>query len=431
MADRRDFSHIDLRLDQRNPRHDAVKTQREAIAALLSDSTDREKIVALAKHLTKNGPSPIDSIAVVEEEGHNVVVEGNRRTAALKLLHNPDLAQDASLAKRFRQIAAAADELPATLNGVVFPSREDVREWQILRHGGEARGAGVVNWNAEATQRFHRRPGTQSARALVVLDAIDVAYASDKGLTDLTDRVKKTRLTTFGRLISDPYVRESLGIELTEGSLTRHYPIDALKKAFKRVLTDLDTTLSVSALKTKEQRREYVGSIRSELPEEGDYGATAEPFGAEAPPKKKRTKVKTKVSAKLFDGLTLANAPDRIQDLITETRKLELAAHPNAVALLMRSVVELMVGEAIDKQKWPRSQYLKDRIAECLKRIDPSGKDNRFQAVRTGLADANHIMSARTLNAWVHNIHFNPTPKDLEGIAKNWTPFMQALDGYV
>ena len=77
---------------------------------------------------------------------------------------------------------------------MVFPTRDDVREWQILRHGGEARGAGVVNWNAEATQRFHRRPGTQSARALVVLDAIDAAYSSDTAMTDLTDRVKRSKL---------------------------------------------------------------------------------------------------------------------------------------------------------------------------------------------------------------------------------------------
>ena len=202
-----------------------MRTQREAIAALLSDSTDRDKIVTLAKHMAKNGPSPIDSIAVVEEDGHNVVIEGNRRTAAMKLLHNPDLAQDASLAKRFRQIAAAADELPTTLGAAMFPSRDDVREWQILRHGGEAKGAGVVNWNAEATQRFHRRPGTQSARALVVLDALDAAYPSDKALTDLTDRVKKAKLTTFGRLVRDPYVREAFGIDLVEGALTRHYQL--------------------------------------------------------------------------------------------------------------------------------------------------------------------------------------------------------------
>ncbi len=431
MADRRDFSYIDLRLDQKNPRHDPVMTQREAIVALLADSTDRDKIVTLAKHMTQNGPSPIDSIAVVEEEGHNIVIEGNRRTAALKLLHNPDLSQDATLAKRFRQMAAAADALPTTLQAVVFPSREDVREWQVLRHGGEAKGAGVVNWNAEATQRFHRRPGTQSSRSLVVLDAIDSAFSSDKAMTDLTDRVKKTKLTTFGRLVSDPYVREALGIDLAEGALTRHYPIDELKRAFKKVLSDLDTTLSVSALKTKEQRREYVGNIRSELPEEKDYSATAEPFGQEATPETRRSKTKKPVPAKLFDGFVPANAPDRILDLVTETRKLDLAAHPNAAALLIRVIVELMVDEAVQKQQWRKSQYLRDRIEECLKHLDPKDKDNRFQAVRVGLADQNHIMSARTLNAWVHNVHFNPPPKDLEMLAKNWTPFIQALDAYV
>ena len=431
MADRRDIEHVDLRLDQKNPRHDPVKTQREAIAALLADSTDREKIITLARHMGKYGPSPVDSILVVEENGHNVVIEGNRRTAALKLLHNPDLAQEPSLAKRFRQIAAGADELPRYLSAVTLPSRDDAREWQMLRHGGEQKGAGVVNWGAEATQRLQRTPGTHSARALLVLDAIGAAYSDDQGLLDTIDRVKRTKLTTFGRLVSDPHVRDSTGIGLAEGDLSRHYPVDILKPAFTKILTDLDATLSVSALKTKEQRREYVESIHSKLPDAKNYSASSEPFESKPTPRKKKKSTKAKPPPKLFDGLSLVKAPDRIQDLITETRKLDPKSYPNATALLMRAVVELLVGEAIQAQSWPTHRFLKDRIAECLKRIDPSDKDARYQAVRAGLADTNHVMSATTLNAWVHNVHFNPPSTDLHTIAKNWTPFVQALDAFV
>ena len=72
MADRLDVDIVDLRLDRRNPRHDPVKTQRDTIAALLADKSDREKITNLARHMAKNGPSPIDSVIVVVERGNNV-----------------------------------------------------------------------------------------------------------------------------------------------------------------------------------------------------------------------------------------------------------------------------------------------------------------------------------------------------------------------
>lgn len=261
-----------------------------------------------------------------------------------------------------------------------------------------------------------------------MLDAVGAAYSDDDNLLDRIERVKRTKLTTFGRLVSDPHVRDSIGIELTEGDLSRHYPVDALKPAFDRILTDLDSTLSVSALKTKEQRREYVAKIRSALPDAKHYSASPDPFESKRTPGRKKGRTTPKPQPKLFDGLTLTKAPDRVQDVITEIRKLDPKSHPNAVALLMRAVVELMVGEAIDANTWPSARFLKDRIAECLKRIDPRGKDGRFQAVRAGLADPSHVMSATTLNAWVHNVHFNPSPTDLAVIAKNWTPFIQALD---
>ena len=135
-TDRRDIDHVDLRLDQRNPRHEPVRSQREAIAALLANPPDREKVITLAKHIGSHGPSPIDSIIVAEEGGVFVVVEGNRRTAAVKLLHKLELAQDASLTKRFRQIAAAVDVLPASLNAVVM-SRDEVAEPGAQPSGSE------------------------------------------------------------------------------------------------------------------------------------------------------------------------------------------------------------------------------------------------------------------------------------------------------
>ena len=90
--DRPDFTHVDdvpltrLHLDPENARHDPIQDEDKIIAQLYS----AEKALAVAKDIASKGTiSPLDRIGVIEMDdhpGHYLVVEGNRRTCALKRL---------------------------------------------------------------------------------------------------------------------------------------------------------------------------------------------------------------------------------------------------------------------------------------------------------------------------------------------------------
>src|SRR5665811_409353 len=86
----------------------------------------------------------------------------------------------------------------------VLPDRASARHWQELRHTGEHGGAGVVRWGSEAQQRFSGGRGTQRARALALSDALTAAYSDDDDLVDALETVTDSKLTTLGRLVSDP-----------------------------------------------------------------------------------------------------------------------------------------------------------------------------------------------------------------------------------
>ena len=76
-----------LHLDSENPRHDPITDEPEIISRLYG----REQVLVLAKNIARNGTSPLERMAVVEHPsmpGHFVVVEGNRRLCALKLLRD-------------------------------------------------------------------------------------------------------------------------------------------------------------------------------------------------------------------------------------------------------------------------------------------------------------------------------------------------------
>jgi len=97
-----------LLLDTQNPRHEPVRTQREAILSLIA--TERQKLVVLANDIIDHGISPIDLLLVIEKDEKNyTVVEGNRRLAAMRMIANPDLAEGTVIESQMRRVAALGD----------------------------------------------------------------------------------------------------------------------------------------------------------------------------------------------------------------------------------------------------------------------------------------------------------------------------------
>ena len=99
-----------LLLDVRNPRLEGAKDQNEALEQMLADQDD--KLYELADDIVNEGMSPIDRLLVIKSESPSkkyIVLEGNRRLAALRILTNPEaltgLTVKDSLRKRFELLA--------------------------------------------------------------------------------------------------------------------------------------------------------------------------------------------------------------------------------------------------------------------------------------------------------------------------------------
>ena len=89
MASWETFKLSELRLDQKNYRTGPTATQRDALAAIIEDQ--KTKLVNLAEDILNVGLSPGEPIWVtrdIDNPGMYIVLEGNRRLTALKLLRN-------------------------------------------------------------------------------------------------------------------------------------------------------------------------------------------------------------------------------------------------------------------------------------------------------------------------------------------------------
>jgi hypothetical protein len=200
------------------------------------------------------------------------------------------------------------------------------------------------------------------------------------------------------------------------------------------MLRDLAGTVSVRQLDTKTARKSYVRTLREALP--APNSALPEPValtGPEAAPKRKQPREKKPTAADrkpLYDGLELTNLGERVAALLRELKMLKPEQFPNATAVLNRVLMELAVGQILEDKK-KQGLKLRDGVKFCLTRLDPTNKNRKFQAVRNGLQDGTSMLSVQTMHALVHNPDWHPVASDIRAIARNYTPFLAALDTLV
>jgi hypothetical protein len=104
----KDIEISKLRMDENNPRHPSLESQREIIEWMTSGEQKMgDKLYTLAKDIVEYGLNPSDKISVQqleESDQEYIVLEGNRRLTAIKLLNNPDIAPDEGWKTRFRKL---------------------------------------------------------------------------------------------------------------------------------------------------------------------------------------------------------------------------------------------------------------------------------------------------------------------------------------
>lgn len=263
-----------LLLDEQNPRFpEEVNGQDAAVTALLLDSA--EKLVNLARDIAQEGAlNPTELPVVVEEDKGLVVIEGNRRLAAIKLLQNPNLAETASeqlgtpLVRKFKALQQIGIG-PDSIDVFQAESREAARHWIELRHTGENDGVGIIAWKTWQINNYRRKRGSQADRATMFCEAVEIDFSGDKELLANVAFVRQTKLTTLGRLVADPDVRRDFGFQFIEDGVFFDYTTEDLRAAITRIFFDLSTKkdgISVTDIKTKAQRLQYVADRSEVLP---------------------------------------------------------------------------------------------------------------------------------------------------------------------
>lgn len=427
-----------------------------------------QKVFNLAKDIIEqDSVNPTEVPIAVHEHGCIVVIEGNRRLAALKLLRHPELAREASVAldedlvERFRQLQKLGTG-PDSIDVYIAKSREAAKHWIDLRHTGENNGVGVVPWETWQVNNFRRRRGSQADKATIFCDSIEVEYPNEDDLLVKVETVRRTRLTTLGRLVGDPFVRRDFGFDFFNDQVIFEYSSDDMLPGIQRIFSDLADTVTVTNIKTKSNRENYVRDrapvlpprerklAKPRLPGEKPSGfqpSTDQEAQTEEKPtngdasqsseEKKRRNREQPQERMVFEGVKLPHLNGRIRNLLKQAQKINIDDSPQVTAILVRVLVELVVTEAIMRSvvKGNEGDSLKKKIENALLTLDPncgkpSKRDKSLEMAWTRTQGSNETL-VQSLHAFVHNPHGAATPQEVREFSATFRKMLESLDDLI
>ncbi len=436
----------DLLLDSENPRHDVLNDQTEIVRWMMESIGD--KVYHLAKHIAEYGISPLERTMVMpltgKMKGHYVVLEGNRRVTALKLLHEPGLCSTSRDRNRFTALANTAKELPSELSVAIVKDRDEADPWILVRHQGEQNGAGTVPWGTAASERYSSRMNRhgQDAYAIQILD-----YAT---MTDLVTQEVRDNVptTTLSRLLRDPYVRERLGLSIINGKISSLLEQKELNKALAYILQELGTkAITVNRVRGKDDRRSYIEDVvKTAGVDTTRIESERYDLHKAATQKKKQKTRKKNDNAPSIARPTLIPADFRIKiddtrlnSIYKELKGLNVEDYTNAVSVTFRLFLEAMVKTYLKNtdKKWTPNAKSNEELFKQVRRVTNELKDadklteEQAKPALTACENPDSFFSIKTFNSYVHNLHMHPMAGDLKRAWDNFQPFIQALEEYV
>lgn len=465
----------DLHLDPRNVRLDIPDGVPES--DIVQDLFTNEKALSLVEGIARIGLLTHEVPIVVDRDGQLIVVEGNRRVAALKAIQNPYLAPDhQARISRFAQIVPDRDAV-RRITVKKAPSQDDADQLIAALHTGNQR----VAWTPARQAAFFQAQldagkspdhliaqyPTVDVRKFITRSRIlelfrNVAY-DDPSLGDYA-RKRRFPVSTLARLYENDKFLDLVGIRVEIG--TGEVSLRSSPATFKRVATKIVSDIRDGEINTRSLNKtssdryvEYMDELRDLLNEqhpEDDvpadepsgnpsssgsragggtgHGASGGSPGSEAagggqfdestdsgkdkakPFPKKRNYLNT-------DNLTVPSAfPASIHEIVKELSALNIQRFPNATLDLLRTFLEKTIkayaevlGEDIRKGSNEKGFVF---LSNCLVWLEDhfrtTGMTAYIQPVQKIRGGRyGFVGSKEHLDATNHNHHIFATPDDV------------------
>lgn len=462
-----------LLLDPRNTRL-AMAYQTGDQRALLHELIKHEDVGSLAKSIAKLGLFPHERLVVMREGVRYVVLEGNRRLAAIKLLLTPELAQTPAQVRMYRKLAQSTDVAPlTTIDAVVVADRLAAAPIIAKLHTQNPKRP----WKALQQARYYRELleeglTTAEVAALLAVTLGEVrSYLRTESIyrvaltLDLPDPVRQKLesrsfpLTTLDRFVESSTGQKFLGIRLDADHGFRGvvHP-DRFGVVLSKVVTDVATVKGLTRqINTEVDFGSYVEEAKAELPSTrirgsftpahllGDGQPSEEIEHATPSVTKRRTR---RSRSAVPTGFTCTTGHSKVRALFDELKTLDAAKQPNSSGVMIRVLLDVALWcfykdnsletSLLDHYDKDGKRRKHDREwTPSLRQLIKYGVDKRvfsgmtadgYKALRTLLArDHNWIATIDTLNGYTHNPQVQPTEAEIRAVWERAEPMLKII----
>lgn len=465
MHERVEVPLADLLLDQQNARLDSPQPSQQATALALAKAHGKS-VLKLADDIVKMGLDP-SALPIVVPTGRQreqyKVLEGNRRTLALKALETPSLIATELGPVESRRLMVLSRQFAnrpiSKVTCVLFDTEEEALPWVIRRHTGYNDGVGLAEWDSNQIDLFLTRHGAAGSTAKPrnpggqILDFVN-RIDGDNG------QGNKGLITNLERLVSTPEVRQAFGLDRVDGVLISKLPLAEVIKPLRRIVADLRSgAVRVGDIYSKDDRLAYLNRLRKQSPDDLPdlTQATVEPVTlddlkpgtARTPAKsvvKQRDAIKPRAKTKVRPPKSHRSAmvpadckanvtTPRTNAIYNEIRTLNVEQYPNACGVLLRVFLELSVDHEIQRaqlmtDKERVTANLAKRLKKVAEHLESSGRiPLQLRRAIERIADSQAVIAASVfnMNQYVHNEYVYPRPQELQTAWDELQPFIEKL----
>ena len=446
-----------LQLDLDNPRLGSAASQSEALASIVR--LNRGHFANLMESIKDDGLDPGDSLYVIRsEEGRDfVVLEGNRRLAALMVLSNPDVLAGTDLSEAMkkplvRETAGFNRSEVEPISCVRFDDRGEANDWIRRRHTGTAGGEGRITWRPLEIQRF--------SGDYTTLDVIDFVGRNADYSTEEWEQARSAlssgKSTNLTRLLESAAGQSYFGIKV-ESEPSPRTPILGAEpnwaaRVLKRIVDDiLKGEVDSRRLNRSSEIEKYFASLPPELhPGPSTVAATPKAFrdieltsGQKRPPTsplpaRTRSAPRTKktLAPKTHPFDTAGST--KLGDLLREASALDITKFPLSCAFVLRAIVDLAVTDYLTAKSLPFRHAggdefsLTKKAEDVVQHIIQNGPftSTDLRAFRRNLLTRDSACSIQALNGFVHGRYDLPTADALRAGWQSVIPVLIATYGH-
>ena len=451
----------------RIPRVNQTNDQR----ALLHELVAHESIWKLAKSIALLGLFPTERMVVMPHGRDYVVLEGNRRLAAIKLLLNPELAQTSSMVTNYRRLARNIDLTPlVSIDVFIVESRLAAARMIAALHTKPAR----KSWRPAQKAQFYREMVEEGLTPRDVAQEIGVPEGEVRRSlrSELIYRIAQTfefpsdvhkRLgsrhfpfTTLERFLERTAGQQFLGIkpDNTHGFQGILHP-DRFRAVLTKIVTDIITLPGLTRqINTESEMRTYIQDAEQQIPLTKKKGSFTPDFFLDEPsrpepptPKKPKRKRRRSTSIIPNDFECHVHEP-KVNALFGELRNINVRTQRNSSGVMLRVLLDVAlwcfykrtgsdadVIEHYDKnhknrrrvENWTPS--LRQLLSYGIENhIFPGMSADEYKSLRTLLAkDGNWIATIDILNEYTHNPQVQPTEQEVRTVWERIEPLLRII----